>query len=393
MCRGPVAFRRPPLPDHVLPLSAYGFLHVVLRYCSWWFDQWDCVMLMYYSGVPQDRCACVRLRMDKVSNRYVGVLGWKEITYYLPVALSSSRASGVVASRSAHRTKGLQFFASAPKHFVSFLTAISRSNAPVKRSSRQGMYDNGGLSRSKSKSERVRCRCRSPAQNSRRFVENDRRVEVLSHPRENVRHEGCALWYSSTLAAYDCFSGEARLNSWVRLPRKIQGRHGRLRARSRPLRGGRRSSLNDVFPLAITVAQSWMGGVSFSCFPYRCLMRLTTPGSIAFFVSFVVFYRSVSLLLARRWPRCLRLTRKSVPDGHRWSSPRLRRRLALPPGKNFVGDDVVPRAEHLDVPHVRRAVQGALLPQGGGAFVPADVFLVSLAAPRALGETTVRHGS
>lgn len=52
----------------------------------------------------------------------------------------------------------------------------------------------------------------------------------------------------------------------------------------------------------------------------------------------------------------------------------------------------MPSPEHLDVPHVRRAVEGSLLACGGGALVLANVVLVGLAAARSLGESTVLHG-
>lgn len=52
----------------------------------------------------------------------------------------------------------------------------------------------------------------------------------------------------------------------------------------------------------------------------------------------------------------------------------------------------MPGSEHLHVPHVGWAIEDPLLANVGGTFVLADVFLVSLAAPRALGEAAVRHG-
>lgn len=52
----------------------------------------------------------------------------------------------------------------------------------------------------------------------------------------------------------------------------------------------------------------------------------------------------------------------------------------------------MPGSKHLNVPHMGRAVEGPLFVEGRGALVLADVFLVGLAAPRALGEPTVLHG-
>lgn len=52
----------------------------------------------------------------------------------------------------------------------------------------------------------------------------------------------------------------------------------------------------------------------------------------------------------------------------------------------------MPGPEHLDVPHVGGAVERPLLVEGRSALVLANVFLVGLAAPRALEEATVRHG-
>lgn len=71
---------------------------------------------------------------------------------------------------------------------------------------------------------------------------------------------------------------------------------------------------------------------------------------------------------------------------------RFRRWLALSSREYLVGDDVIPCTQHLDVPHVGRAVEGALVADGGGALVLAHVFFVSLPAAGALAEAAVRHG-
>lgn len=51
----------------------------------------------------------------------------------------------------------------------------------------------------------------------------------------------------------------------------------------------------------------------------------------------------------------------------------------------------MPGPEHFNVPLMGRPVERPLLADDGGAFVLADVFLVRLASPRALGETAIRH--
>lgn len=53
----------------------------------------------------------------------------------------------------------------------------------------------------------------------------------------------------------------------------------------------------------------------------------------------------------------------------------------------------MPGPEHLHVSHVGWAVEDPLLANVGGTLVLADVFLMSLAAPRALREAAIRHGS
>lgn len=52
----------------------------------------------------------------------------------------------------------------------------------------------------------------------------------------------------------------------------------------------------------------------------------------------------------------------------------------------------MPGPEHFHVPHVGWAVEDPLLVNVSGAFVLADVFLVSVAAPRALSESAISHG-
>lgn len=52
----------------------------------------------------------------------------------------------------------------------------------------------------------------------------------------------------------------------------------------------------------------------------------------------------------------------------------------------------MPGPENFSVPLMGRAVESPLLADSGRTFVLADVVLVRLAAPRALGEAAIRHG-